>query len=67
MFNLLTCSSDVRAQQLCESGGGRPGLPVLSSPYGLCGREATFEEGTKAVVCIAKEDEVTAWSIYSED
>ena len=29
-----------RAQELCESrGGGRPGLPVPNSPYGLCGRK----------------------------
>ena len=26
------------AQELCESRGGRPGLPVPNSPYGLCGR-----------------------------
>ena len=31
-----------RAQELCESREGRPGLPVLNSPYGLCGREATL-------------------------
>ena len=24
-----------------ERGGGRPGLPVPNSPYGLCGRKAT--------------------------
>ena len=33
------------AQELCESRGGRPGLPVPRiSLYGLCGRKATFEE-----------------------
>ena len=32
-----TVSVDVRAQELCESRGGRPGLPVRNSPYGLCG------------------------------
>ena len=32
-----------RAQELCESGGGRSGLPVPNSPYGLCGRKAIFE------------------------
>ena len=32
----------VRAQELCESRGGRPGLPVPNSPYGLCGRKATL-------------------------
>ena len=37
-FNLFS----VRAQELCESRGGRPGLPVPNSPYGLCGRKATF-------------------------
>ena len=25
----------VRAQKLCESRGGRPGLPVPNNPYGL--------------------------------
>ena len=32
-----------RAQELCESRGGRPGLPVLNSPYGLCGRKAILK------------------------
>ena len=32
-----------RAQELCESRGGRPGLPAPSKPYGFCGCEATFE------------------------
>ena len=31
-----------RAQELCESRGGRPGLPVPNSPYGLFGRKATL-------------------------
>ena len=30
------------AQELCESRGGRPGLPVRNSLYGLCGRKVTF-------------------------
>ena len=29
---------------MCESRGGRPGLPVPNSPYGLCGRKVAFEE-----------------------
>ena len=35
-----------RAQELCESRGGRPGLPVRNNykPYGFCGRKATVEE-----------------------
>ena len=33
-----------RAQEPCESRGGRPGLPAPNSPYGLCGRKATLEE-----------------------
>ena len=33
--------------ELCESRGGRPGLPVPNSPYGLCGREATLNERTR--------------------
>ena len=32
----------LRAQELCESRDGRPGLPVPKSPYGLCGRKATL-------------------------
>ena len=31
-----------RVQELCESRGGRPVLPVPSSPHGLCGRKATL-------------------------
>ena len=30
-----------------ESQGGRPGLPVSNSPYGLCGRKATLNLKTK--------------------
>ena len=33
---------EFRVQELCESRGGRPGLPVPNSPYGLCGRKATL-------------------------
>ena len=33
-----------RAQELCESPGGRPGLPVPTGPYGLCGRKATLND-----------------------
>ena len=32
---------EFRVQELCESRGGRPGLPVPNSPYGLRGRKAT--------------------------
>ena len=28
---------------MCESRGGRPGLPVPNSPYGLCGRKPTLK------------------------
>ena len=31
-----------RAQELCESRAGHPGVPVPNSPYGLCGRKATL-------------------------
>ena len=33
-----------RGQELCESRGERPGLPVSNNPYGLCGREATSKD-----------------------
>ena len=32
-----------RTWELCESGGGRPRLPVPNSPYGLCGRKAALK------------------------
>ena len=35
-------ASTFRAQELCESRGGRLGLPVPNSPYGLLGRKATL-------------------------
>ena len=34
--------SEVSAQELCESGGGHPGLLVTNSSYGLCGHKATL-------------------------
>ena len=45
------------AQELCESRGGRPGLPVPNSPYGLCGRKATFEleSATELRICVKVE------------
>ena len=27
---------------MCESGGGRPVLPIPNSPYGLCGHKPTL-------------------------
>ena len=35
-----------RAQELCESRGGRPGLPVPNSLCGLCGRKRTLNMNT---------------------
>ena len=32
----------IRAQELCESRGGRPGLPVPNSPYDLCGLKSNI-------------------------
>ena len=32
----------IRAQELCESQSGRPGIPTSNSLYGLCGRQATL-------------------------
>ena len=39
---LVSSQSFCRAQVLCESRGGRPGLPIPNSPYGLCGRKVTL-------------------------
>ena len=47
----LRLKGEDRAQELCESRGGRPGLSVLgfpswafrpNEPYGFCGRKATL-------------------------
>ena len=35
------------AQERCQSEGGRPGVPVANSPYGLCGRKATLKRKKK--------------------
>ena len=32
----------IRARELCESWGGRPGIPIPNGLYGLCGRKATL-------------------------
>ena len=47
-------SWNLRAQELCESRGGRPGLPVPTSPCGLCGRKATLNEppGSELRSCV---------------
>ena len=43
-----TLEEEHRRAKLCESRGGRPGLPALTCPYGLCGRKATLEERDRA-------------------
>ena len=40
-LNLNTVERD-RAQELCESRGGRPGLPVPNKPCGFCGLKAAL-------------------------
>ena len=42
LLKKLLCRLNFRAQELCESRGGRTGLPVPNSSYGLCGRKATL-------------------------
>ena len=39
-------------QELCESWGRCPGLHVPNSLYGLCGREATFEEEEECLIAL---------------
>ena len=38
----VRCHSEFRSC-VNESGGGRPGLPVPNSPYGLCERKVTSD------------------------
>ena len=44
-----------RAQELCESRGGRPGLPVPNSSYDLCGRKATLKTKNSILLVIIME------------
>ena len=34
----------IRAQELCGSRGGRPGLPVPNKLHGFCGHKATLDQ-----------------------
>ena len=36
--------TELRAQELCKSRDGRPGLPVPNKPDGFCGRKATLKQ-----------------------
>ena len=47
-FYFIACV--VRAPELCERRGGRPGLPVPNSSYDLCGRKATLNFNCKCVL-----------------
>ena len=55
----------IRAQELCESGGGRPGLPVPDSPYGLYGSKATLKKKKKKAVRRVR-DWLTDWLTRTE-
>ena len=60
---VLTMSSvDVK---LCESRGGRPGLPVPNSPYGFCGRKAALIKLTKVSRCLHKLGQIVCFWMLS--
>ena len=40
-------SRRVRGQELCQSGGGRPRLPVPNKPDDVCGRKAPSKKKTE--------------------
>ena len=44
VYNSICSCFCCRARELCESRGGRHGLLVPNSPYGLCGHKATLNE-----------------------
>ena len=48
LLKVLNLKLGVGAWELCEKQGGRPGLPVPNSPYGLCGRNATLNLDTQS-------------------
>ena len=41
-------AKELKTQELCESRGGRPGLPDPNSQYGLCGRKATLNSNSNS-------------------
>ena len=45
----------VRAPELCESRGGRPGLPLPDIPYGLCGHKSSLNENADHRSCVKVE------------
>ena len=47
-----------RAQELCESRRGRPGLPVPNSPYGLCRRKVELDISSELRSCMKVEVDV---------
>ena len=47
-------SSFNRAQELCESRDGRPGLPVLNKPDGFCGHKVTLNSKLFQRLCGTK-------------
>ena len=47
-----------RYQELCQSWGGRPRLPVPNSPYGLCGCKSTLNSSSELRSCVKVEEAV---------
>ena len=43
-----TLNYNIRKQELCGSGGGRPGLPIPNKPDGFCGCKAALNYNTRA-------------------
>ena len=52
----------IRAQQLCETRGGRPGIPVPNSPYGFCGRKANFNLNSQQSTGAVWKSRWTSWA-----
>ena len=50
----MTITAPGRAQKLCESRGGRPGLPVPDKPDGFCGRKAATETDPVQMVVLPR-------------
>ena len=63
----------VKAQKMCESGGGRPGPPVRNSPPGLSGRKAKLnswrerERESKLRSCVKMEVDVLGSASLVDD
>ena len=65
MFVLRITETGQSSGDVCESRGGRPGLPVPNSPLGLFERKATLNLNVSRAqeLCVKVEVAVLGWAV----